>query len=89
MPIDPLDRKPSDPFARHAAGKRAEDAKKHAPANAPSVPTVVVAPTAKPPLPAKARAARRPDDRLLLKPGVGLTGDHVAKGPQRLRIGGY
>jgi hypothetical protein len=70
MPIDPFDRKPSDPFARHAAGKRAEDAKKPAPTKTPIVTTVVVSPTGKPPLPANARLTRRPDDRLLLKPGL-------------------
>jgi hypothetical protein len=59
MPVDPFDRKPSDPFARHAAGKRAEDAKKPAPTTTPSVTTVVVPPTSKPPLPANARVARR------------------------------
>jgi hypothetical protein len=87
MPVDPFDRKPSDPFAHHAAAKRAEDAKKPTPTNTPSVTTVVVSSTAKPPLPANARVVRRPDDRLL-HTVVGLTGDHVAKEPQRLRIGG-
>jgi hypothetical protein len=47
MPIDPFDRKPSDPFARSAAGKRAEDAKKPAPTKAPTVTTVTTT-TAKP-----------------------------------------
>jgi hypothetical protein len=67
MQSDPFDRKPSDPFARQAAGKRAEDAKKPALSNTPSVTTVIVSPPGdKPPLPANAGVTRQPDRRLLL-----------------------
>jgi hypothetical protein len=65
---DPFDRKPPDPFARHAAGKRAEDAKKPAPTDTPIVTTVVVSPTGKPPLPENARVTRQPDRRFLFEP---------------------
>jgi hypothetical protein len=67
MPIDPFDRKPSDPFARSAAGKRAEDAKKPAPTKAPTVTTVTTT-TAKPAPPGNPFKAKSFDPRLLLKP---------------------
>jgi hypothetical protein len=67
MPVDPLDQKRPDPFARRAAEQRAADARKSASSNAPPVTTVTTT-TAKPAPPGNPFRVRSSDPRLLLGP---------------------